>query len=137
MERTPGREARARAARGALEGLIRSAEHLAGEAQRRAPKDEGTLRGSVAVVLIVNGTRYEGAGAKAQARRAVTEAALNGSPIRMDAEVSFNTVYAARQHEELGWHHDEGEAKYLERPLGENANRYQRIIAASAERGAA
>lgn len=117
-------------------GLVRSAEDLLGKATRLAPKDEGTLRGSGAVVLILNGRRLEGEGAQAAAMAAVTALAHAGAPIRLDAEVSFNTVYAARQHEELGWHHDVGQAKYLEQPLGDNANRYQRIIAASAERGA-
>jgi hypothetical protein len=34
--------------------------------------------------------------------------------------VSYNTVYAVRQHEELDWHHDPGQqAKYLEQPFNE------------------
>ena len=35
-------------------------------------------------------------------------------------EIGFNTVYAARQHEELEWGHDApGQAKYLEMPIRE------------------
>lgn len=120
---------------GGLEGLMRAAEDLAGEAQRRAPKDEGTLRASVAVVLIVNGARFEGDGAYPAAKTAAAAAARAGAPVVLGAEVSFNTVYAARQHEELDWHHEEGEAKYLEGPLRERAGRYERIITLAAERG--
>lgn len=131
-------EARAGMARGALEGLVRSAENLLGHAQRLAPLDEGTLRASGAVVLIVNGSRYEGAGARQLAEQAVSLAARYGAPVELSAEVSFSTVYAARQHEETTWDHPRGgQAKYLEGPLLANAARYQRVIAAAAGRGAA
>lgn len=130
------REARARYARGALEGLARSAEDLLGKASRLAPVEEGTLRASGTVVLIVNGARFEGAGAKAAARSAIEAAARAGGPIRLDAEVAFNTVYAARQHEELDWQHPlGGQAKYLETPLRANASRYERIVETSAKLG--
>ena len=55
------------------------------EAVQRAPKDRGTLR--LSAKTTVDGNK---------------------------AAVSFNTKYAARQHEEVGYHHSEGEAKYLE-----------------------
>jgi len=132
---TDGRELAARHARGALEGLIRGGEDLLGKAVALAPKDEGTLRGSATLVLIINGARFEGSGSRVEAMAAVTSAARAGLPIKMSAEVAFNTVYAARQHEELDWHHDEGQAKYLEQPLRENAARYARNIALSARRG--
>lgn len=80
-------------------------EDLLGEAQRRAPVEEGTLRGS--------GT--------SDVRRT-----MNG----YELEVTFSTPYAARQHEETTWAHPKGgEAKYLENPLKENAHRYAGIIA--------
>lgn len=127
----------AEVAAGALEGLARSAEDLAGRAQRLAPVDEGTLRGSVNVVLIVNGTRFEGTGARQQAANAARLYAKAGQRVELDAEVSFNTVYAARQHEELDWQHPKGgQAKYLEAPLLANTARYSRIIALAAQRAA-
>jgi hypothetical protein len=130
------RQARAAMALGALDGLIRCAEDLLGKAQALAPVEEGTLRASAALTLIVNGNRYEGAGSTALARSAVAAAARAGQRVSLDAEVSFNTVYAARQHEELDWTHPKGgEAKYLEGPLRANAGRYTRVIAAAAERG--
>lgn len=122
---------------GALEGLVRCAEDLLGESSRRAPLEEGTLRASGTVTIIVNGRRFEGAGAIAAAQAIVRALAEAGQPITLDAEVAFNTVYAARQHEELTWRHPlAGEAKYLERPLLERAGRYERIIGASAAQGA-
>lgn len=85
-------------------------EDLLGEAQRRAPIEEGTLRAS-------------------------GELEIKERPDRIEAVVSFNTVYAARQHEETEWVHPlGGEAKYLERPLLENSGRYNRILAAAAAR---
>jgi len=122
---------------GALDGLVASAEHLLGEAARRAPIEEGTLRASGALTIIVNGTRYEGTGAHALARAAVSALARAGATCVLDTEISFNTVYAARQHEELDWRHPlGGEAKYLERPLLENAGRYEKVIGQAAARGA-
>lgn len=47
----------------------------------------------------------------------------------LTAYVSYDTPYAARQHEELDWRHDEGQAKYLEGPLTENEAKYQQAIA--------
>lgn len=135
-DETNSRKARAKVAVGALEGLVRCAEDLAGKAQQLAPVDEGTLRGSASITLLVNGTRFDGSGAKAAAESAVRAAALAGRPITLDAEVSFNTVYAARQHEELDWEHPRGgQAKYLEGPLLSGSARYSRIIALAAQNG--
>lgn len=36
--------------------------------------------------------------------------------------ISFDTPYAALQHEHMDWHHDIGEAKYLENALSESSN---------------
>lgn len=47
------------------------------------------------------------------------------------AHVSFDTVYAWRQHEELGWQHPRGGGpKYLERPLIEHQDELLAAIAA-------
>jgi len=122
-------EVRGRMGEAAVDALNRAAEDLAGRAQRAAPIDEGTLRASAAIALIVNGTRFDGTGAVTAAKAAARAAARAGS-LELNAEVSFNTVYAARQHEELDWVHPRGGGpKYLERPLLEQANRYERIIA--------
>jgi len=51
------------------------------------------------------------------------------------ALVSFNTPYAVRQHEELTYRHPNGgQAKYLEQPFQQNAERYVQHIANSVRR---
>lgn len=53
----------------------------------------------------------------------------------VEATVSFNTPYAARQHEELEWNHPVGgQAKYLEQPFKEMMPRYDAALAAALER---
>lgn len=134
-----GGDARLRFALGALEGVMRCAEDLAGQVSaptsfhEGAPIDEGELRASTTVVFIINGAQYAGAGAYERAKIAVRAAARAGHRIRIDAEVRVNKVYAARQHEELAWHHPKGgRAKYLQAPLMANAARYERIIGLAA-----
>lgn len=68
------------------------AEIVGGAAQRDAPILEGILRGSEDVEVTVN--RFAGT---------------------VRATISFNTPYAAKQHEELSYNHPRGgKAKYLE-----------------------
>ena len=130
-------DARAGMAAGALDGLIRCGEDLLGRAQRIAPWEEGTLSGSAALVIIVGGQRFEGAGSRAAAMAAATAAARARRRPELEVEVSFNTVYAARQHEELEWAHAPGrQAKYLEAPFLAQSDRYRRIIGLAARRGA-
>ncbi|WP_146206263.1 hypothetical protein [Auritidibacter sp. NML100628] len=69
-------------------GLNNAAEHLRATSVPLTPLDTSRLRGS----LVVN------------------EATPNG----LVASVSTNLPYAVRQHEELGYHHRDGQAKYLE-----------------------
>lgn len=86
-------------------------EDLLGEAQRRAPVEEGTLRASGELEI----------------------KHLPGNLIV--AEVSFNEVYAARQHEETGWRHPKGgQAKYLESVIHERGARYAGVFAKAIER---
>lgn len=97
--------------RAAEEAVRRVGEDLLGEAQRLAPVEEGTLRGS---------GELEVENTAALSPRAGSE---------IVATVSFNTVYAARQHEETEWNHPKGgQAKYLEAPLHDRAGRYEHII---------
>lgn len=51
------------------------------------------------------------------------------------ASVYFDTEYAARQHEELGWRHPKGgQAKYLENTMLEERGRARDIMAAEVRR---
>jgi Bacteriophage HK97-gp10, putative tail-component len=78
---------------------------LAGEAAREAPVEEGTLRGSISHDVRV-------------------------TPSGMEVVVTADTVYAARQHEEVTWKHPKGgKAKYMSDPLKAKAGRYATLIA--------
>lgn len=88
-------------------GLRKAAEHLRGVSQQLAPIDEGTLRNSAAVTTV--------------------------NPARV--AVSFNTPYAVKQHEELGYRHPKGgQAKYLEAPLHDEAQTMRDMVAAEVRR---
>lgn len=85
----------------ASEGLSRALEHTLGEAKKLVPLDEGSLERSGRVD--VDG--------------------LNGA-------ISFDTVYAVRQHEELTWKHLPGrQAKYLEQPMNSEREVMLRMMA--------
>ncbi|MGW0134827.1 hypothetical protein [Streptomyces sp. NPDC003299] len=96
------------ARQGGIRGVRLGAEHLLEVSRRRVPIEEGTLeRSGVATV---------------------DEASVTSA-------VSFDTVYAVRQHEDLTLRHDAGRtAKYLERPLREEADTITAIIAAQVRR---
>ena len=93
----------------APEALNHGAELLRGDSVPLAPIDRGPLRGSAQVTPASAGN--------------------------LTSHVSYDTPYAARQHEELDYHHDEGQAKYLEQPLLENEAKYQAAIAARLGKG--
>lgn len=99
-----GREAAYRAEEASRRGLEKAAEHVLGITRQRVPLEEGTLQNS--------------------GRAVVDTSALT-------AGVTYDTVYARRQHEELTWRHAPGRtAKYVEGPLTEEAGRVRGIIAA-------
>ncbi|MGH3942506.1 MAG: hypothetical protein ACRDTG_28560 [Pseudonocardiaceae bacterium] len=90
---------------GAVKGLHTATEHLLGVSRQRVPLEEGALERS--------------------GRAEVDETELTGA-------VSYDTVYARRQHEEMEWQHDTGRtAKYLEGPLFEEADVLLEIIGKS------
>jgi hypothetical protein len=92
-------------ASGALaEGLNDGAEFLRAASVARAPKLDGILRGSAGVNEASSGNFM--------------------------AVVYFDTPYAVRQHEELGWRHDDGTARYVAGPLEENADAIIALIGA-------
>ncbi|WP_449281252.1 hypothetical protein [Leucobacter sp.] len=88
----------------APEALNHGAELLRGYSQPLAPIDTGILRATGQVTP-------------------ATESNL-------ESHVSYDTEYAARQHEELDWRHDEGQAKYLEQPLEDHRDEITQAIAA-------
>lgn len=74
----------------ASEGLEKGLEHVLKVSKQQVPLDESTLERSGKVVM-------------------------NGP---LDGAISYDTVYAVRQHEEMDWKHLPGrKAKYLEDPM--------------------
>lgn len=98
--------ARTAAQRGAERGIALAAEHVLQLSRERVPLEEGTLeRSGVA------------------------------SRSGLTAAVSYDTVYAVRQHEELDWQHAEGrQAKYLESALIDSVDEVPEIVAAQVRR---
>ncbi|WP_222723580.1 minor capsid protein [Streptomyces sp. MS191] len=105
----PGNASRLWTSRGrrlAGEGLQRGLEHVLFEAQKIVPLDEGTLERSGRVIR----DGLEGA-------------------------ISFDTVYARRQHEELTWKHLPGrKAKYLEIPMNSERDVVLELMAVNVRR---
>lgn len=92
----------------AFAGLQQGAEHLLQASRARVPLEEGTL---------------ERSGVASADRSSLT------------AAVSYDTVYACRQHEELTWKHAPGRtAKYLEGPANEERETIGEIVAAAIRR---
>jgi hypothetical protein len=95
--------------KGESKGLHKAAEFLLGESRKRVPLEEGTL--------------------SASGKASVDDVALR-------AAVSYDTVYAVRQHEELTWRHDPGRtAKYLEAVFTEQQEMVANIIRAELKFG--
>lgn len=103
-----GAQVEAKAKQGLVSGLTMATEHLLAEAKAIVPLEEGTLeRSGVA---------------------SVDRSSMTGA-------VSFDTVYAVRQHEELTWKHLPGrQAKYLETPAHTERETMQALIAAGVRR---
>lgn len=89
--------------RAAGDALFESAEFILEESNRTVPLEEGTLERSGTV--------------------SIDRAALR-------AAVAYDTPYAARQHEELNYRHDEGRrAKWLEQTMREQTGRVRQFLA--------
>ena len=104
----------------ALKALRTGAEAILTEAIDEAPVDTGTLRrsGTVTVGALPDGAQvYEAAESGTEMKDA-----FPGQEGKEKAVyISFNTPYARRQHEELGYEHPRGgKAKYLEDPFNRN-----------------
>lgn len=105
-----------------VHAMVENTEDLLGKSMKIAPVDEGTMIGSASAR--VNQVEV------ARGSEGGTPIATGGRPGAkpgqvITGEVSYNTPYAARQHEELTWQHLPGkQAKYLEQPLKENVTKY-------------
>lgn len=81
--------------------LFAGADLIRGVAIQNTPKDSGDLRQSIT--------------AEAEGTQAV---------------VYSDSVYAARQHEEVGWHHEVGQAKFLEAAVNSQGAAAMQLVAA-------
>lgn len=103
-----------------LKALRTGAEAILTEAIDEAPVDTGTLRrsGTVTVGKLPDGERvFEAAEAGNEMKDAFQEKIGKEKAVY----ISFNTPYARRQHEEVGYNHPRGgKAKYLEVPFHRN-----------------
>lgn len=129
-------EANHRLLRAAGRALAAVGDDLHGRAINRVPLREGTLRGSGEVAFLAGGQRH-------LSMRDAVEAALHaGDGATLEVEVSFNTPYAAAQHEgapgpprswaghsTLTYSQPGTGPKYLEGPLLEEAARYENVLA--------
>lgn len=89
-------------------GALLGAEHILQVARTQVPHEEGTLERSGATSV---------------------------DPDTLTAAVSFDQPYAVRQHEELGYQHDDGrKAKYLEDPMRDEGPVAVDIMAAQIRR---
>lgn len=95
---------------GAKRGVTKGAEFLKSLSVPKAPIDTAALRGSATVL-------------------AATDAASVGGTL-IEAVLLFDEPYAAVQHERLDYHHDDGQAKYVEEPMIQQQRQIQGIIAA-------
>lgn len=107
---------------GSVEGLKNALLYAATESQEKAPVDAGDLRGSV-LVEIDNTTIAKG---KKEGGLTITgEPPENGTV----GTVSYNTPYAANQHEHTEYDHKNGQAKYLESVLTGEKDEILKLIA--------
>lgn len=97
-----GDQVKAGTRKGSVKGLRLAAEHLLAESRKLVPIEEGTLERSGTVSV---------------------------DAANLQAAVAYDTPYAVRQHEELGYQHDRGrQAKYLEQPANSERPMMLRII---------
>jgi hypothetical protein len=83
-------------------GLQRALEHTLGVSKRLVPLEEGTLERSGRVNMLGE----------------------------LQGQITYDTVYAVRQHEELTWKHLPGrQAKYLEQPMNTERDVMLRLMA--------
>lgn len=108
----------------ALKALRTGAEAVLTEAIDEAPVDTGTLRrsGTVTVGELPDGARvFEAAEAGNEMKDAFPERIGKEKAVY----ISFNTPYARRMHEDLGYTPKRGGGpKYLETPFNANKKRY-------------
>ena len=117
----------------ALEALRVGAEAILTEAINEAPVETGTLRrsGTVTVGYVPDSEAVYAAASS----RSMRDAFRNEEGKEQAVYISFNTPYARRQHEEIGYNHPlGGKAKYLEDPFNRNKSKVLKYVEAHVKR---
>lgn len=107
---------------GSAQGLADALLFVGTESQNKAPVELGDLRGSLSVEI--DGSQYAQGikGGGISVKGDIPDNALSGS-------VSYNTPYAAAQHEHTEYNHPlGGQAKYLESVLTSEQDRILQLI---------
>lgn len=102
----------------ALEGLLSAAEEIVLPlAVEKAPLLEDVERAGTGHGPRANPAKYQGGepGELKASAKVVDELEKN-----QRVGIAFDTPYAALQHEHMDWHHEQGQAKYLESALNES-----------------
>ena len=95
-----------------VDGCFNTAEIILTDAMKRVPRDTGVLSNSGTITTDEPNPQE----IYSKALTGNVGYAQNVSPETESIYISFNTPYAFRQHEELGYNHPNGgEAKYLEK----------------------
>lgn len=115
---------------GSVVGLADALMYIATESQQRAPVDTGDLRGSVEIKIDYKDYAHGENGGGVT----ITGTLPDDSEVEeiggAFGEVSYNTKYAANQHEHTEYDHPKGgQAKYLESVLVEEKDRILKLIA--------
>lgn len=97
-----------------LPGLRDEVGRIQGIAQERAPRDTGQLRRNVRAIPTVMEWRNTPYGP---------------IPISIEGGFHFRQIYAAIQHEHMGYRHDDGQAKYAESAILENREAFKARMA--------
>lgn len=101
------------------ESIKTSAIDLKSKSEPETPVAIGDLKGNCSVV-------YEDQVISAPKGGKSPESKISIKPpgTKLTALTGFSLPYALKQHEELGYHHEEGKAKYLEDPYNANKDIY-------------
>lgn len=105
------------ASAGGRDGLEKGADHIKDVAVAKAPLLEGA-----AALKRANKERRSDPGA-------LRESAYVRVLDDVTAEIGFSEFYAGWQHERLDYHHEDGEAKFLEIPLSTEKDNVLQVIA--------
>ena len=105
-----------------------------GKSVPRAPVDTGDLRGSG--FARVNNTTVASGPGRGSTALSVKEAAGAAAGDKVEGVTGFSAPYAVVQHEDLSFNHPKGgEAKYLERTVVENTEKWINHLRKSAKKG--